>query len=82
MTKLKHSCPKCGKEMAEGFILEQNLTNYVPSIWVEGAPEPSFWTITKVMKKIKRLTVTYRCIGFGYLESYANKEWKGRVNPE
>ncbi|HTG43438.1 MAG TPA: PF20097 family protein [Verrucomicrobiae bacterium] len=77
-----HTCPKCSKRMEEGFILEQSLSSYVPSVWVEGAPEPSFWTVTKVVKKTKRLTVTYRCIGCGYLESYANREWKGRVKPE
>ncbi len=83
MTKQTQSCPKCGQQMEEGFILlELSFTNYVPSVWVEGAPEPSFWTITKVKNKTKRRTVTYRCVGCGYLESYANEELKGRVKPE
>lgn len=82
MSTEAHGCPKCGKQMQEGFILEQSLTNYVPSVWVEGPPEPSFWTVTQVFGKTKRLVDSYRCIGCGYLESYAVKEWKRRVNPE
>ncbi len=74
-------CPKCKAPMGEGFIVEQNLTNYIPSVWVEGPPEPSFWTITKVFDKPKKLVVSYRCIQCGYLESYATKEWTGKVNP-
>ncbi len=82
MSNKMRSCPKCGEAMEEGFILEQSSANYVPSVWVEGPPESSFWTITKVTGKRKRLTVTYRCVGCGYLESYANREWKGKVDPE
>ena len=68
--------------MQEGFIVEQSLTNHVPNVWIEGPPEPSSWTITKVFGKTKRLVVSYRCVECGYLESYANKEWKGKVKPE
>ncbi len=75
-------CAKCGQWMQKGFIVEQNLTNYIPSVWVEGSPEPSFWTITKIAGKTKRLVVSYRCVECGYLESYATHEWKGKVDPE
>jgi hypothetical protein len=54
-----------------GFVLDQTQGGYRPSAWVEGAPEPSFWTGLK-LKGHERLPVTtYRCTGCGYLESYA-----------
>jgi len=68
--------------MQEGFVLEQNFSNYVPSVWVEGKPEPSFFTVTKVFGKTKRVVTSYRCAACGYLESYALKEWTGDVNPK
>jgi hypothetical protein len=67
--------------MEEGFILEKSETNYTPSIWVAGRPESSFWTVTKVMEKRKLAIATYRCVGCGYLESYAETEWRGRIKP-
>lgn len=36
------SCPKCGQSIEEGFVVEQNITNYVPNVWVQGGPEPFF----------------------------------------
>ncbi len=69
--------------MQEGFILERNmLATYAPIVWVEGAPEPSLWTLTKVTKKTILSTVTYRCVGCGYVESYANAQCKANVKPE
>ena len=82
MSTNRNPCPKCGNQMEEGFILEQSVGSYVPSIWVQGPPEPSFWTSTQVKGKTMRLVVTYRCEGCGFLESYANAEWKGRIKPE
>ena len=82
MSDQSKTCPKCGQRMEVGFVLEQNLSYYCPSVWVEGSPEPSFWTITKVSGKTKRLVVSHRCVGCGYLESYATQEWTGKVNPE
>ncbi|MFO1499496.1 MAG: hypothetical protein U1G07_14055 [Verrucomicrobiota bacterium] len=75
------TCPKCEAPMAEGFILEQTHTKSFPNLWVEGPPEPSFWTVTKVFAKPKKLVATYRCVGCGYLESYATEDWAGKVNP-
>jgi hypothetical protein len=41
------------------------------SAWIDGAPEPSFWSGLK-LKGHQRLPVTtYRCSACGYLESYA-----------
>ena len=89
MSDQPKTCPKCKQPMELGFVLEQNLSNYCPSVWVEGSPEPSFWTVTKVSGKTKRVVETHRCVGCGYLESYATHEWAGamhewagKVNPE
>ena len=72
-------CAKCAGNMERGFILEQSLNDYIPNTWVEGPPEPSFWTQTKVSGKVKRLVETYRCVQCGYLESYAKKEWDRKL---
>ncbi len=41
MSDQPKTCPKCKQPMELGFVLEQNLSNYCPSVWVEGSPEPS-----------------------------------------
>lgn len=40
MSDQPKTCPKCKQPMELGFVLEQNLSNYCPSVWVEGSPEP------------------------------------------
>ena len=57
--------------MEPGFVLDQTQGGYRPSDWVEGAPEPSFWTGLKLRGHERRPVTTYRCTGCGYLESYA-----------
>ena len=76
------NCPKCSGDMQRGFILEQNFNKVVPNVWVEGPPEPSFWTMTKVWSKVKRLVETHRCVKCGFLESFAEVEWTEKVNPD
>lgn len=41
------------------------------SAWIEGSPEPSFWTGIQLKGRQRLLVTTYRCRGCGYLESYA-----------
>ena len=69
------SCSKCGGGIEEGFVADNNLASVIPSIWVEGTPEPSFWTHSKVAGRTKRRVQTYRCTGCGLLESFALAEW-------
>ena len=66
------TCAKCGSAMEAGFVLDQTHDAVMrQSAWIEGAPEPSFWTGLK-LKGHQRLPVTtYRCCACGYLESYA-----------
>lgn len=64
--------------MEEGFVGDNNLASVIPSIWIEGAPESSFWTGmsgAKVSGRTKRRIQTYRCTGCGHLESFALAEW-------
>ena len=66
-------CPKCGKRMEPGYVLDITHGAMAQSSWIEGAPERSFWTGLK-LKGHQRLPVTtYRCTGCGYLESYATE---------
>jgi hypothetical protein len=65
-------CPKCDGQMEEGFMLDRTYGAQLPSQWVEGEPEKSFWFGTRTAgREILRVT-TYRCRKCGYLESYAS----------
>jgi hypothetical protein len=57
--------------MEEGFTMDATHGGVGVARWVAGAPEPSFWTGTKVFGKEQRRLTTYRCPQCGYLESYA-----------
>ena len=72
MKDRERTCAKCGSAMEAGFVLDQTHDAVVrQSAWVDGAPEPGFWTGLK-LKGHQRLPVTtYRCSACGYLESYA-----------
>ena len=64
-------CPKCSGEMEQGFLLDHNYGTAEASDWIEGPVERSFWTGVKTRGKERRNIATYRCVGCGYLESYA-----------
>lgn len=64
-------CPKCSKEMEEGFIADATYGGVVTSKWVEGEPEKSFWTGTKTKGKRQVEVHSFRCPNCGFLESYA-----------
>jgi Zn ribbon nucleic-acid-binding protein len=66
-------CPKCGHAMAEGFVLDVSHGAQLVSRWIAGQPEPSFWVGTKIGGKDQHKIQTFRCIGCGYLESYARE---------
>jgi hypothetical protein len=63
--------------MEVGFILDNAHVSLVPSLWVKGPPERSFWRFTKIAAKKKRSIAACRCLQYGFLESYATDEWKG-----
>jgi hypothetical protein len=64
-------CPKCGSEMEQGFLVDHNYGTAEQPSWVEGPVERSFWTGVKTRGKERRHVVTHRCVGCGFLESYA-----------
>jgi uncharacterized protein (UPF0212 family) len=68
------SCPKCGKPMEEGFVVDRAHGNIksVPT-WIAGKPEPSFWLGLKTGNRDNIQVQTLRCPACGFLESYATK---------
>jgi hypothetical protein len=64
-------CPKCQSAMEEGFVMDQTQGMALPSTWIEGPPEPSFWRGTKTSGKLAVKIRSYRCVQCGYLENYA-----------
>ena len=73
-----HICPKCGGQMEVGYTLEMTKASNLPTLWIEGEPEPAYWSLTKIKGKRKRQIASYRCRACGFLESYATEEWTGK----
>jgi hypothetical protein len=77
MSKEQRQCPKCGREMKGGFLLDLWGMTIVGELgkrveWVEGEAELVPWTNTlNLLGKERRKVETYCCVGCGYLESYA-----------
>ena len=65
--------------MVQGFIVDFHAGGErLVSNWVEGTPEKTFWTKTK-MPADKCIPVgTFRCSGCGFLESYAQPEFAAK----
>ena len=57
--------------MYEGFLLEMTHGANFAVSWVEGPPEKSIWTRTKVKGKQRLPVQVYRCGACGFLKSYA-----------
>jgi hypothetical protein len=77
MVDAKLSCPRCKGSMEEGFVLELGHSNnrYVAT-WIRGTPEVlssrrTFLIFNPLRGLSHRPITCYRCIGCGYLESYA-----------
>lgn len=64
-------CPKCGKSMEEGFVLDNTYGSRSASAWVEGEPEKSVWVGVKLHGKKAIEIAAFRCTGCGYIEQYA-----------
>ena len=56
--------------MQEGFILEHRKAVR----WIVGKAETSFLGDVKARGRVQRHIESYRCVGCGYLESYAQTE--------
>jgi hypothetical protein len=69
------TCPKCGDPMERGFIPDEYRDRNEVTVWVLGQPERSSQTGAVILSGTRMWrVVTYRCIGCGYLESYARDE--------
>lgn len=66
-------CPKCSSEMTEGFMLETGLLSDPRPKWVDGRPVVGALGGVKIAERDVRRIETYRCIGCGFLESYAKE---------
>jgi hypothetical protein len=65
-------CAECGGAMQKGYIPDLNHGQMLPSIWVEGKPQKSFWFGLKMEDTAKKyLLSAYRCEKCGFLKFYA-----------
>jgi hypothetical protein len=67
------TCPKCGKQMAEGYVPDRGHAAVYKSVWVSGKPEKSFFGGVDIDGKSTIVITTFRCLACGFLESYANE---------
>lgn len=59
--------------MEEGFIIDHSYGTNMPSNWVEGEPDRSFWSGIKINDKTRYRVRSLRCSQCGFLESYATE---------
>ena len=65
------TCPKCKSAMQEGFVFDRGDYNIkTMPVWVEGAPEESFWNGLKTKNKQMFTVRSCRCPNCNYLEFY------------
>jgi hypothetical protein len=58
--------------MEEGFVLDRiQSASSKQQTWVEGEPEPSFWTGLKVKGRRRFGVTAFRCPNCGVLVQYA-----------
>jgi len=70
MVQSEITCPKCKKEMQEGFVTDTSYAHVIVGRWFEGRPK-SGWLGLKLRGKKSLPIATYRCLSCGYLERYA-----------
>ena len=68
-------CPKCHGAMEQGFIMDFSYGVGLVSQWAAGAPRKSFWVGTKLPEEKLIPVGVFRCVGCGFLESYAREEF-------
>lgn len=67
----KEKCIKCGGALVEGFIVDHGDGGYKrQQIWIEGAPEASFWSGLKTKDKQAFNVRALRCADCNFLEFY------------
>lgn len=69
------NCSKCKSAMQEGFVFDRgDYSVKMKPVWVEGAPEESFWSGLKTKDKEMFTVRAYRCPQCNYLEFYTAEE--------
>jgi hypothetical protein len=72
MTNQDPKCPQCRVDMERGFLLDRGHANMGRvARWVEGQPEPSFWTGVRIKDRTTLYVISYRCPECGMLLQYA-----------
>lgn len=68
---MSKSCPKCSSTMEEGFLIDAGDAS-MPDVadWHRGQPQKRWWGLKT--SKADRIEITsWRCVGCGLLENYA-----------
>ncbi len=69
------NCSKCSGVMLAGFILDHgHLQVKQQQMWVEGAPETSFWSGLKTSDRAIYKVRAMRCSRCGFLEFYTDEK--------
>jgi hypothetical protein len=66
-------CPKCSKQMEDGYIPDRNYNTVKLSVWISGRPEKAVLGGLDLDGKTTLNIITFRCISCGFLESYAQE---------
>jgi hypothetical protein len=73
------TCPKCGAAMTRGFVVDHNMGAATVGLWVEGEPMHSRWgNGVRTPRESSIPVATFRCVGCGFLQSYARPEYAER----
>lgn len=71
---MNESCPRCGVSLEEGFLLDESHGKRLPSFWVRGRPQRSFWLGLKVPAKAEQFVMrALRCPRCGKVDFYASQ---------
>jgi hypothetical protein len=65
------SCPKCAKQMEDGFLLDGDQGGPFQGNWAEGKPAFGWFGGLKVFGRVQRPITAFRCTSCGYVELYA-----------
>lgn len=69
------NCSKCDGSMTMGFIIDHGHYNTKQEqIWIEGAPESSFWKGLKTSGRAAFTVRAFRCAACGFLEFYTTDD--------
>ena len=64
-------CPACRIPLEQGFVLQESQHGSKLLSWIEGQPEPSFWTGLKTRGRRKHDLGAWRCPRCGWVIWFA-----------